>query len=165
MRTTTRDLNIFAANKLKKELDTDPFFKVLDSNIIINNNGERIELKLDEISNIRIGKFRNLSVNILLFFSVILFYYLALPFLYSYSVVPIFSTLIIPLAILVTFSIKKYTYKLLINTGVYGFNVFKISKKNVSSFEYFISMFKTNYMTDNKNNQSYDDLDDFRKCM
>jgi hypothetical protein len=165
MRTTTMDLNVFSTNKLKRGLNQNPFFMVLESKIIINNNGERIELKFDQISNIRIGKFRNLSLNVLLLFSAILFYYLVLPSLNSYSVVPIFSTLIIPLVIVASFSIKKYSYKLLINTGIYGFNEFEISKENVSSFEYFISVFKTKYMTCNKKNQSYNDLENFRKCM
>ncbi|RKS98999.1 hypothetical protein [Flavobacterium sp. 123] len=137
-------LSVFFTDKFKKDRNVKSFFTIVDSKITIQNKGEEIRLNLNKISNARIIKRRNLIPNILVLVTA---FTINFPLLSSYNADnrynDIFLILIV-LAVIASFSIKHYSYRLLINKNNYCFNEFSISKQNLSCAQSFVSMFKTN---------------------
>lgn len=127
-------------NKIEKVLEENSFIILLETRIIIKNEKERIEFYLNDISNLRILKKRNLTPNITLLFITIIFY-LSL-FTQSESffmiILSLFSTAVLTIF---AFLFKSYTYKLLVNSGAFNFNEIVLSKKNILHAESFLNKF------------------------
>lgn len=157
------DLSVFFTDKFKKDRNVKFFFTIVDSNITIQNKGEKIDLHLKQISNARIIKRRNMIPNILILISAFLASFLLLSSQHSENRFKDVFLILIILAVIASFSIKHYSYRLLINKNNYCFNEFSISKQNLSRAQSFVSMFKTNStMTQFSNaKERYDYL---RKC-
>lgn len=138
------DLSVFFTDKFKKDRNVKFFFTIVDSNITFQNKGEKIGLNLNQISNARIIKRRNLIPNI---------FVLAIALMINFSLLSSYNAdnrykdiflILIVLAVIASFSIKHYSYRLLINKNNYCFNEFSISKQNLGRAQSFVSMFKTN---------------------
>lgn len=118
------------------------FFSIKDSTIVLDSNGEKVILKLDQITNVRLIKNRNLSLNLILFYLSIVFYFIYIFFLKKQLFVQLTALLIVTALIISSISIKRFSYKLLVNKGVDGFNEFLVSKTNLPFAESFVSIFK-----------------------
>lgn len=139
--------NFNIPNNIEKVVEENPLLILLESKIIIKNKKERIGIYLSQISNVRVIKNRDLTLSILVLVNSILFYLLVLSPMnlnleFSFLSITIFSILFV-----ISFFIKKYNYKLLINQGKFGFNEITISKSNKIHAENFVSKFKNTYAT------------------
>ena len=116
------------------------FFSIEDSIVVIGDNKQKVNLKL--ITNVRLIKNRNLSFNFILFILSILCYSVSILFFDKYSLLQL-PFLVITIAFIITaVFIRRFSYKLLINKGVYGFNEFLVSKNNLPFAESFIYILK-----------------------
>jgi hypothetical protein len=118
------------------------FFSIKGSTIVLDSNGEKVNLKLDQITNVRLIKNRNLSLNLILFYLSIVFYFIYIFFLKKHLFVQLTALLIVTALIIASISIKRFSYKLLVNKGIDGFNEFLVSKTNLPFAESFVSIFK-----------------------
>jgi hypothetical protein len=136
-------INFSTSNKTEKALEENPFLLILESKVIFKTDKDKIDIDLNQISNLRIIKNRNLTYNILIFLLTVYFYLSSelestyLNFLSESLYVTLISILCV-----ITFSIENYTYKLLINKGKFGFNEILISKKNIIHAKNFVSKFE-----------------------
>jgi hypothetical protein len=53
---------------LQNKIRGNPCFSIEDSRVFIDANGDRVNLNFDQITNVRLIKNRNLSLNLVLFF-------------------------------------------------------------------------------------------------
>lgn len=135
---------VFPGNRtLDDSLLKNPFFKLYESHLVIKNKEEIKIFRLDEISNVRFSKKRNFTINISLLFITLLIYsflsdYLVKNFLYD-------SLLLVFVLVfgIISLSIRNHTYVLFINMNRFGFKKLKLSKKESSYAENFVSFFKT----------------------
>jgi hypothetical protein len=153
------NLCIFFTDKFKKNHNVKLFFTIVDSNLTIDSEGQKTDFNLNQISNVRIIKKRNLTPNFLILIGVFISYF---SFLSSQNIddrLKNFTLMLIVLGVLVSFLFKHYSYKLLINKKNYCFNEFKISKQNLNIAQSFVSMFKNNnttlYVNSKKESSSY----------
>ena len=157
------DRKIKTANKTEKILEGDPFFVILESTVYFKTYDERIGICLDEISNVRIIKNSDTTFNITLSILTTLFYilsksiFLDLNFVFKFLYIVVISILII-----LIFSIKNFTYKLLINTGKTGFNEIPISKSNVQYAKNFVSKFYNTNTSQVNKQESHIKCKDFK---
>nr|WP_315186150.1 hypothetical protein [uncultured Flavobacterium sp.] len=133
-------LSVFFTDKFKKDRNVKFFFTIVDSKITIQNKGEEIGLNLNQISNARIIKRRNLIPNI---FILVTAFMINFSLLSSYNVDNRYKDIFLILIVIASFTIKYYSYRLLINKHNCCFNEFSISKQNLSRAQSFVSMFKT----------------------
>jgi hypothetical protein len=154
------NLSVFFTDKFKKDHNVKFFFTIVDSNITIENEGEKLDLNLNQISNARIIKRRNMIPNILILISAFLANFLLSSPQYSENR---FKDFFLILIVLASFSIKHYSYRLLINKSNYCFNEFRISKQNLSCAQSFVSIFKTNTTTQYRNVKQ--DSDYLSECL
>lgn len=143
----------FPSGTLEDGLLKNPFFKLYESHLVIKNKDEIKIFRLDEISNVRFSKKRNFTINISLLFITLLIYsflsdYLVKNFLYD-------SLLFVVALVLgiISLSIRKHTYVLFINMNRFGFKKLKLSKKESSYAENFVSFFKTKNGKNNNQNE------------
>ncbi len=137
-------------NKVGSEdiLLKDHLFTLNGSHLRINSNNELVDFNLDQISNVRFSKKRNYSKNSIFSIISILIYSLLLFFFNLSILLSIVSTLLLIALVFMSFSIKNYTYLLLINVTNFGFRELKISKKKSLCAEYFVSVFKSEYFNE-----------------
>jgi hypothetical protein len=126
----------FSLNKINEKF----FFSIKDSVVFIETNGSKVNLNLDQITNVRLIKNRNLSVNLILLYLSIIFYFTLL--WNDYFVIQLMSVIIIITFIISAIFIKRFSYKLLVNKGVMGFSEFLVSKNNLLFVESFIYSIK-----------------------
>ncbi len=137
------DFNNISFDELTTKIDKNPFFTITTSQVIFHFKAEELKLDLNLISNVRIIKKRVFYVNILLAALGFIFcYFIAVYYLFYSSL--ILLPILISVIILASFSIKQFSYKLLINNGESGFKELSISKKNVIYAQYFILLYKKN---------------------
>lgn len=118
------------------------FFKLYDSHFVIKCKAEIKIFRIDEISNVRFSKKRNYTINIVLLFTTLLIYCfvsddLDKNFLYH---IPILVLALV--SSIISLSIRNHTYVLFINMNHFGFKKLKLSKKESSYAEHFVSIFK-----------------------
>lgn len=133
-----------SAEKLDDDLLTNSFFKLYKSHLLITSKNEIETFRLDKISNVRFSKKRNFSINISLLISSALIYYFGIVYLDTNFLFNIVSMVIILILIILSFLIKKYNYLLLINLNNFCYKELKLSKKESSFAEYFVSIYKLN---------------------
>ena len=142
------DINFKNSNTTEKILEINPFFTILESTVIFKTYNDRISIYFDQISNARIIKNRDTKPNILLLVSTGLFYLLSKSlFLDLNFVLKSLYIMVIFVLLITIFSIKNFTYKLLINVGEIGFNEFPISQRNVNHAKNFVTQFEHTNMT------------------
>jgi hypothetical protein len=118
------------------------FFFIDDSVVVLGNNGEKVILNLSQITNIRIIKNRNLSLNLILLYLSVILCFITSQFLDKHISIQLTSSIGIALGILISIFVKRFSYKLLVNIGVGGFNEFLVTKGNLACAESFVSLFK-----------------------
>lgn len=152
--------NFAAASKIEIILDENEFFIMSESKVVFKNSNTTLSLK--QISNSRLIKNRDYTVNILVLVFAVLFYLMVLQPLYLSAV---FDCLIFPLILIAVLScIKNYSYKLLINRNNYAFNEIIVSKKNLHFAGIFISKFTALTILKTKVKQEFEiDYEDFEK--
>lgn len=134
--------NLSSPNNIEKNLKENPFIILFESKVIIKNNQKRIDLFLNQISDVRIIRYRDLT------FSIALLVWMPLLYLLIFSSIDLnfalssLCSILFIILFAISFLKKKYTYKLLINQGKYGFNEISISKKNIIYAENFAKKFK-----------------------
>jgi len=119
-----------------------PFFSIEGTRVIIDSNGEKVNLNFDQITNVRLIKNRNLSLNLILFFVALIFYSCYILFFKNYFLIQVASLIIIISVIIASLFVKLFSYKLLVNKGVDGFNEFLVSKNNLPFAKSFVFIFK-----------------------
>lgn len=122
-----------------------PLFTLYDHQILINHKKEMNVFNLNKISNVRLYKKRNISINIVLAFSTLLAYSIISDYSNKNSYANFFVFLVFTILSVISLSIKNYTNVLLINMGAFHFREFKLSKKQSPYAEHFISIFKIKY--------------------
>lgn len=137
--------NNVSFEKLTTKLDKNPFFTISNSLVIFHFNGEEIKFDLNLISNVKIVKKRVFLINVLLT-AFGLFFYLFIVEFFSIYLGLVFTPIIVLTIVLASFSIKKFSYKLLIDNEHVGFKVLKVSEKNLVYAQYFILIYKKNKM-------------------
>jgi hypothetical protein len=158
------DQNFKTSNKTKKLVEENPLFTFLQDTVFFKTFIDQIGLEEDEISNVRIIKNRDTSPNILLMVLTTLFCLLSKSLFVDLTLVFKFLFIfgLFILLVLILF-IKKFTYKLLINSGRSGFNEFPISKRNVPNATYFVNKFKNKDITEIKKLESQFKFKDFKE--
>ncbi|MFV5693037.1 hypothetical protein ACM55K_13505 [Flavobacterium sp. LT1R49] len=141
-------------NKIEKVLEENAFLILLESHVLIKNGKERIRVSLSQISNIRIVRNRDLTVTIVVFAFSALLYLLFLAPLNLHFVFQFFYSILILFFIIISYSLKNYRYKLLINKGIFAFNEIAISKNNIVHAQNFAAKFKNNTISE-MNNQEF----------
>jgi hypothetical protein len=128
-------------DEMTAQLDRNPFFTINNSQVIFHFKGEEIKVDLHLISNVRMVKKRVFFINILLTVLGLSFYNFISAY-YSFNSSFIFLFVIIAITLIASFSIKQFSYKLLINKGQIGFNELRVSEKNVIYAQYFMLIYK-----------------------
>lgn len=137
--------NNVSFEELTTKLDENPFFTLSNSLVIFHFKEEEIKFDLNLISNVKIVKKRVFLINVLLT-AFGLFFYLFIVEFFSIYLGLVFTPIIVLTIVLVSFSIKFFSYKLLIDNEHVGFKVLKISEKNLVYAQYFILIYKKNKM-------------------
>jgi hypothetical protein len=109
----------------------DFYLTIVDSDLLIGKGGDQSYIKLDRITNFRIQKSRNLIINVIIVFIIMLCCYLVVD---SYQMSPFLQIIlagIIVLCLWLSFLLRFYSYTLLINTGESEFNEIVIPKNHV----------------------------------
>lgn len=107
------------------------YLTIVGSDLLIGKGSQELSIKLDKITNFRIKKDRNLIINTLMVFNIVLFCY---SIVVSYKISPllqIISAGIILVTLWLSFSLRFYSYTLLINIGVSEFKEIVIPKNYV----------------------------------
>lgn len=120
-------------------LDKNSLFFINDSTVVFESNGGKVNLYLDQITNVRVIKSRNLTLNLALLVSSIFFYLLGGKLFFSGDKAFIIISFFI---FLVSVFLRRFSCKLLINRGKYDFYEFVISKKNLHFAEHLASVIK-----------------------
>ncbi|TDD95056.1 hypothetical protein [Flavobacterium cellulosilyticum] len=132
--------SITIPSKIEKIVEENSLLILSESKVFIKNNDHRISISLSQISNVRVIKNRDYTFSILVLVFSSLFYILVLsPINMSFAFSFLYITLIY---IVITFLVKNYTYKLLINKGKFSFLEISISKRNSVHAESFATKFK-----------------------
>lgn len=132
-----------------------PLFTLYDSHLVIKNKDEMKIFHLDDISNVRFSKKRNFTINVVLLFVTLLIYCFVSDYLDKNFLYKLLVFVIALVTSIISLSIRNHTYILFINLNHFGFKELKLSKKESSYAEHFVSIFKTQYVK--KKNQN--DLD------
>lgn len=120
-------------------LDKNPLFLIYDSTLVMVINGEKVNLEIDQITNIRVIKFRDLTLNVVLLFLSISFYIVGGERFFLVDLVSITISLFL---FAISIFLRRFSCKLLINKGNYGFCEFVISKNKLVFAEHLASVIK-----------------------
>ena len=137
------DINLSNLYKFDNVLEGNTYFILTDSTVIVENKNNTAILNLNRISNVRIIKRRNYFRNFLVL-SFLVLSFLAFLYFFVISIFEMYSILLLSRVALLFFSvlavscIKKYSYKLLINSSDLTFKEFKIAKHNVFDAQNFV---------------------------
>lgn len=134
--------NFNGTYKIEKIVEENPLFILLDSKVIVKNKKEKITFYLNQISNVRVKKLRDRSPSVIALVNLILFYLLFLSTLNLSSTIKILCVTVLTILFIISFFIKKYTYKLVINQGKFKFNEITITKDNNTYAEKLIATFE-----------------------
>jgi Na+/glutamate symporter len=147
--------NFSHSNRIEKILEENPFLILLESYVIIKNDKKRIRISLSQISNIRVVKNQDLTITILTCTFSALLYVLFLAPLNLHFAFQFLYFVILSFFIIISHSLKNYSYKLLINKGKFGFAEIAISKNNIRHAENFAVKFKKS-INSKMNNKEFD---------
>ncbi|MFV8391816.1 hypothetical protein [Flavobacterium sp. LB2P6] len=145
------NINFVTVNKAENILEENSFFIAFESKVILKNDKERINLSLNQISNIRIVKNRDLTAEIIISTFSTLFYLAAIDPVNDKIVFQLLFVVYVSFLLVIFSLIKSYKYKLLINHGKFCFNEIVVSECNLFYAKRFVSMFKTNIPKTNVN--------------
>lgn len=135
-------------NRIEKILEENPFLILLESHVLIKNDKKRICVSLSQISNIRVVKNTDLTITILTFNFSALLYLLFLAPLNLHFAFHFLCFVILSFFIIISHSLKNYSYKLLINKGKFDFAEIAISKNNIGHAENFVIKFKKSIISE-----------------
>jgi hypothetical protein len=130
-------------NHAEKIIEQNALFFILDSKVIFKNGRKRVTIYSNQITNVRLVKNRNCTINILIL-AVLTLFYLKTRVFFDFSILFhfLFLGVILILGIVACY-IKKHSYVMLINKGRFGYDEIFISRKNVSVANCFISKFQS----------------------
>ena len=121
-------------------IEENPFLTILESKVIFKTKYNKTDICLKQISNVRIIKNRDTTINIVVLLSIAFFYFLFKTIFQDLNFVLrclyVVANLIL---VILSLSLENFTYKLLINVDNLGFNEIPISKRNVIYAKNFIS--------------------------
>lgn len=131
-------------------IEENPFLMILESKVIFKTKYNKTDICLKQISNVRIIKYRDITINIVVLLSIAFFYLLFktifLDLNFVLKCLYVVANLIL---VILTLSVENFTYKLLINVDNLGFYEIPISKRNIVYAKNFISKLeKTNTFKD-----------------
>lgn len=134
-------VNTISPDKITAQFDSNAFFTIHDSQVIFHFKRDEIKVDLNLISNVRIIKKRVFFTNVVLSVLGLSFHNFIAEHFSIYSSF-IFWPIIIAVTVIASFSIKQFSYKLLINKGQIGFDELSVSGKNVIYAQYFMLIYK-----------------------
>ena len=108
-------------------------FSLKEKKLVVTDKNNSTKINLICISNVRIIKNRSLLINYLFVFFTLMFYQYLNESLSSSFTSAFFLKIMFSLAILLSLSVKKYSYAVLINTtdlNYYKFKIMRIKKYN-----------------------------------
>ena len=112
-------------------MPNDCFFGIIEQKLLVCNNGHKIGLNLNQITNIRITKSRDLSINALLMLITCLCYHsILISCKINFPLQSLFTASVL-LCLRFSLSFRWYSYKLVLNTKYSGFLAIKLSKNHV----------------------------------
>ena len=149
------DKNLASNTNTEKVLEENYFFILSESKIIFKNDNQRLSLHLDQISNIRLIKKRDFTVNIIVavfssFFYIIVLHPVNFNTIFQYLIAALLGIFVI-----VGSLTKNYSYKLLINKNNYDYNEIVVSKKNLYFAKIFLNKFPASSLTKNNAKQKF----------
>lgn len=116
-----------------------------ETKVIINTKKELFEFFLGDITNVRILKRRNLYPNIITFYLMLIVTSASiLSIKKNDSIFIMMNIFFVFLLLIITFFLKNYKYKLLINKGKYGFSEIILQKENIQNANKFLNDFNSN---------------------
>jgi hypothetical protein len=132
------DVNFSDVYKFYDLLVENTSFILTDSTVIVEHENDTTVINLNRISNIRIIKRKNYFQNFLVLSFLAFLYFFVIPIFEMYSILLLLRLTLLFLSVLAVFCIKKYSYKLLINSSDLTFKEFKIAKHNVFDAQNFV---------------------------
>ena len=118
------------------------FFTLQGSSVTLNNNGIPVQIPINQITNVRLIKQRNLALNVFAFLSSMLIFVSCLrAFTDNYYMQSLVAFIVFCLLV-AAFCVKRYSYKLLINKGKGNYNELQLTKNNLTYAKYFMSLVK-----------------------
>jgi dolichol kinase len=109
---------------LQNKIRGNSCFSIEDSRVFIDTNGDRVNLNFDQITNVRLIEKQEFITKSGLVFLAILFYSFCQLFFNEYFVVQLISLIIMCSSIASTVFTKRFSYRLLVNKRIDGFNEF-----------------------------------------
>lgn len=130
-------------DQTEKIIEQNALFLILESKVIFNTGREKVILHPNQITNVRLVKNRNYTLNILiLVFLIVLF--LKVEAFFNESILFYFLFLgAIVISGILTSHIKNHSYVMLINKGRFDYDEIFVSRKNGTYANDFVSEFKS----------------------
>lgn len=128
------------------------FFLVAEDKIIFKNDNQKINVYLDQISNVRLIKNRDFTVNIVVILFGTLFYLTIVDPLNFNTLFQQSIIILLMLAVAVNAFRRNYSYKLLINNKYNNYQEIAVSKRNLRFAEIFVTKFSATAVKSNKAN-------------
>lgn len=122
---------IFSLENKHNSTPNNCFFGIVEQKLLVCNKGHKICLNLNQITNIRIKKSRDLSTNALLIFAICLCYHSILVSFKINFTLQSFFTVFMLLCLRFSLSFRWYSYKLVLNTRCSEFLTIKLSKNHI----------------------------------
>lgn len=132
------DINLSNLYKFDNVLEGNTYFILTDSTVIVENKNNTAILNLNRISNVRIIKRRNYFRNFLVLSFLAFLYFFVISIFEMYSILLLSRVALLFFSVLAVSCIKKYSYKLLINSSDLTFKEFKIARHNVFDAQNFV---------------------------
>ena len=132
------DINLSNLYKFDNVLEGNTYFILTDSTVIVENKNNTAILNINRISNVRIIKRRNYFRNFLVLSFLAFLYFFVISIFEMYSILLLSRVALLLFSVLAVSCIKKYSYKLLINSSDLTFKEFKIAKHNVFDVQNFV---------------------------
>ena len=132
------DINLSNLYKFDNVLEGNTYFILTDSTVIVENKNNTAILNLNRISNVRIIKRRNYFRNFLVLSFLAFLYFFVISIFEMYSILLLSRVALLFFSVLAVSCIKKYSYKLLINSSDLTFKEFKIAKHNIFDAQNFV---------------------------
>ena len=127
----TMDINLSNLYKFDNVLEGNTYFILTDSTVIVENKNNTAILNLNRISNVRIIKRRNYFRNFLVLSFLAFLYFFVISIFEMYSILLLSRVALLFFSVLAVSCIKKYSYKLLINSSDLTFKEFKIAQEEI----------------------------------
>ena len=132
------DVNFSDVYKFYNSLVENTYFILTDSKVIVEHENDTTVINLNRISNIRIIKRRNYFRNFWVLSFLAIIYFFVIPIFEMYPILLLLRVTLLFLSVFAVFCIKKYSYKLLINSSDLTFKEFKIAKHNIFDAQNFV---------------------------